>query len=312
MGIFSQVFKDIGRKDWARAGAAAEKWAATYGAPAVDGGGAPLRLYHGTNASGFSEFLPRMAGSNSGAMDAKNFPVFLSTNADVASEYAVTRGMRMNPDNFGQFLGTPGYRPGIIPMYASLRNPLVYDAGGAGYTEKLFKELAREASSPQYDAFIVKNVNDAIFKKLIGDTYAIKNPAQVKSIFNRGTFDPKTSNFMRAVAPVGVGGGLLAAMGWPAGEAQAATGREDSRGFSQFARSLAPPGMETARSALDRAIARERPLEETFTSVPNILTTAAFPGSAVGRLGGMAASDPAQWGIDGLLRLFGVGGESNQ
>lgn len=89
----------------------------------------------------------------------------------------------------------------IYPVYLSIKDPLIVDAKGNSweYIEfgKGVKDLdmiAKYAKKNKKSGLIVKNVIDTKFKrniKRIATTYVAFSPEQIKSVFNRGTFDPK-------------------------------------------------------------------------------------------------------------------------
>lgn len=94
---------------------------------------------------------------------------------------------------------------------------------GLKYNEKIFTDLARKATSDSHDGLIVRNVNDAPGESNISDVFAVKDPTQVKSIFNIGTFDPTNPSFLKTVGPFGVGAGAAGMAFGDSREAQAAT-----------------------------------------------------------------------------------------
>lgn len=81
-----------------------------------------------------------------------------------------------------------GNEHGIFPSYLSLKNPFVIDATGMkagqvqfGKSGAPFREAMRGG---EYDGAIIKNTSDE------GDIYVALKPTQIKSVFNRGTFNP--------------------------------------------------------------------------------------------------------------------------
>ena len=86
-----------------------------------------------------------------------------------------------------------GQPVGTVAAHLSMRQPFELDAGGRPAREfmidhpfkpeKNHPELRSAIESNEYDGVIIRNTSDE------GDIFVPKNPEQVKSIFNRGTFD---------------------------------------------------------------------------------------------------------------------------
>lgn len=82
----------------------------------------------------------------------------------------------------------------IYPVYLSFQNPYIIDAKGEragniqfGKSGKPFRDAVR---SGKYDSVIIKNTSDE------GTIYIALRPEQVKSVFNRGDFDPNNPNML--------------------------------------------------------------------------------------------------------------------
>ena len=191
----------------------------------VDKNGQPLVVYHGTKAD-FEAFSEQARGV--GISRGRGF--YFSDNAEGASSYALD-DMR-NPDDA---------TPQVMPVYLSLRNPLVVDAegrpyynvnGGNGDTGRIpnpdfdgnedtgmrgpsgaamfmpdprgrvpnesINDFVKRAKEAGHDGLIVRDVGDAgnfaearRQEKIGGTTtYVAFRPEQIKSVNNRGTFDP--------------------------------------------------------------------------------------------------------------------------
>lgn len=150
----------------------------------VDENGNPLVVYHGTGAD-FEAFDPERRGSNTQDADAR-LGFFLSSNPEIASEYASESRGRAN----------------VIPAYVSLQNPLIVDHEGADYNVNVFKRYINEAIAAGNDGVIIKNAADGFrYNDLAGDTVVAFSPTQIKSIFNRGTFDPADPRILFQPAP---------------------------------------------------------------------------------------------------------------
>jgi hypothetical protein len=79
-----------------------------------------------------------------------------------------------------------------VPAYAHIQNyalkmsiPLVKDAGGKPYDNKLFTEWLNEAQAKGRDGLIIRNTADP----MPGTVYAVFEPEQAKALLNAGTFD---------------------------------------------------------------------------------------------------------------------------
>ena len=141
------------------------------GSKVVDEKGAPLVVYHGTNTA-FSEFKLDDEGA------------FFTTSQDIANQYAE--------------LSDTGQKR-VIPVYLNIKNPFTLSV-----KEWLNNETDEGLSldevfqSLKYDGILVKgelNHEDPLWR---ADVYvAISDSTQIKSVFNRGTFDPTDPNILR-------------------------------------------------------------------------------------------------------------------
>jgi hypothetical protein len=172
----------------------------------VDESKAPLTVYTGSKAN-IEEFSPQ---SDFGKIS----PTYwFSTNPKVASGYA------MDPTRKGESLGA------VYPAKLSLQNPLVIDAKNnnwdnitinndalklkgfeAGKQKASTDYIAYIARQNGYDGLIIKNAKDnpVGVSGEISDVYTAFKPEQIKSIFNRGTYDPKDKRILYSAAPVGL------------------------------------------------------------------------------------------------------------
>lgn len=143
----------------------------------IDESGRPLVVYHGTDQN-FEEF-DNVFGRRG---------IYFTDNRDVANTYGEKK----------------------YPVYISMKNPFIYDAKGADYTE-ISGDLNGDTFSDiddlvlvvketgKYDGLIVKNIKDESGKidnkGLEASTdYVVFEPNQIKSVYNRGTFDPNNDN----------------------------------------------------------------------------------------------------------------------
>lgn len=150
---------------------------------------APERLYHGTYGDGdFESIVPGRRGA-----------VWLAKDPAHAD------------NNSGQYFSGAGdeasYMTGgrTYPVYASIQNPLEYTF--KGITDPVIEnELIRTAKDAGHDGIKFTERNGREY-------YAVFDPAQIKSTFNRGTYDPNDPNILKSIAPYALaGGGLMSAL----------------------------------------------------------------------------------------------------
>jgi hypothetical protein len=94
---------------------------------------------------------------------------------------------------------------GVKAYYLSIKNPYIHDFKGQRYRESSYSEILTKARTTvkgkqRYDGVIFKNTFDAFGgeKNDSGpyDVMVAFEPTQIKSIFNRGTFDPNNPDIM--------------------------------------------------------------------------------------------------------------------
>lgn len=137
----------------------------------VDAEGRPRRVYHGTGRD-FEAFDIAKSGTGSGTPAEK--AIFVSTDPATASHYADVQGVSDTADHGGA----------VYPLYAKAENPMVSDL--KYYNSKKFAEEIARAKRRGHDAVMFPNVTYAGEKGAM----AVFDPTQLKSAFNRGSFDP--------------------------------------------------------------------------------------------------------------------------
>lgn len=171
----------------------------------VDEGGKPLTVYHGT-ISDFDEFKAADFGSGAksrtggGNYYAGRDTFFFTDKPVVANDYA----RNVNGDASGG--------GNVIPANLSLKNPLVID-DVEGRNWSYYVDDIENARQKGHDGVILKNINDPFTHRTDGiksTIYAVFEPEKIKSIHNRGTYNPKDANILKSAAPI-AGAGLLAA-----------------------------------------------------------------------------------------------------
>ena len=204
----------------------------------VDDAGDPLVVYHGSRRSrGFEAFDPTKRGS---AIDAgflgEGF--YFSTKPDTAAYYA---GVGRAPRNMDEIVEASGFVPvgregSIIPAYLSLKNPYDFgtktqgvrglvmrgdrlpddihdavvaragfefdpDLAKADYSASVTQPLERDLSRAMREVLIERGYDGVVSR--VGDELELVafEPPQIKSIYNRGTFDPSDVRVQRSAVP---------------------------------------------------------------------------------------------------------------
>lgn len=151
----------------------------------VDENGKPLVVYHGT-LSNFDAFSKKMIGSRFTA-DERGF--FFIDNEKMAKDYSTSE--------FDS--SKKGY---VMPVYISSKNPLIINAEYArknGLGSSVFEREDSISFWDNYQDFILEQVDEGKNDGVIIDdgfskTVVVFEPNQIKSVYNRGTFDPNNDN----------------------------------------------------------------------------------------------------------------------
>lgn len=80
----------------------------------------------------------------------------------------------------------------VVPAYLSIQNPKVIDFEGETILKLNggFGDAIAKARKEGHDGLILRNINDTPNESRVADHYVIFEPTQIKSVNNRGTFDP--------------------------------------------------------------------------------------------------------------------------
>lgn len=146
----------------------------------ADESGNPVVAYHGT-ASAFPFFDIGKAGALSASEGEK--ALFFSTDPNIASNYAdmaARAGEAMDGDRNAQ----------VYPVYLRLEKPFVSDL--EHYTGTDFAREIQKAKKGGHDGVLFPKVTGVNERGQI----AVFSPEQVKSVFNRGTFDVSDRNML--------------------------------------------------------------------------------------------------------------------
>ncbi len=154
--------------------------------------GDPLPMYHGTGKD-FDAFQENRRGIH-----------FLSPSPQFANKYAG-----------GEYSVAVGESPNIMPVYVNAKNPFDFEnkkhvnavAVKAGLTPNAISEVKKGLWSRIEDRTILDAIKKLGFDGVYVKEEGVKNlgvfaPEQIKSIFNRGTFDFKDPRML-------YGGGLI-------------------------------------------------------------------------------------------------------
>ena len=216
----------------------------------VDDAGKPLAVYHGTN-NDFTEFKPGFRGASENETSKIGF--WFTDNPDTAASFAQRQSseyITKTDPNTGEVMKWEDGQPKkfrapdevgqVMPVYLSMKNPLVFETKGkvdafesfmdfrdqwAEYvngtkgvegawrkkyvainTEKTNKDFLNYLKENGHDGVILKNTEyDAPEGKTINQ-YMLTDPTAIKSaIGNKGTFDPKNPSMVHGAGAVGVG-----------------------------------------------------------------------------------------------------------
>lgn len=143
------------------------------GSCVVDANGMPLVVYHGTDAD-IVEFDATRIGQNFG---------------DEAGFYFTS-----SPLNAAAYSGRDGSN--ILPVYLSIKNPLRVDFPGFNPDRQFSLQSAdilQKAHQGGHDGIIASDSSGNLM-------FIALRPEQIKSVFNRGTFDPATADIRHGAA----------------------------------------------------------------------------------------------------------------
>ena len=174
----------------------------------VDADGKPLVLYHGTDAD-FQGFGVEHLGSATDANSAK-MGFFFSDRSKTAEYYStLSNKEREFQKKIARITGRDFVDSGanVIPVYLSLKNPLVHDFKGRVHRSTAYYDLLRKAQAEGRDGAIFRRTYDAgeygrfdaiMRGRLKSETVFVAfRPEQIKSIFNQGTWDASSPYMLR-------------------------------------------------------------------------------------------------------------------
>lgn len=149
------------------------------GSYVVDGNGEPMVVYHGTGEDIYI-FNSAYAGASTGHA-ARNKAFWFSRDTETAEGFARRAAWRAGRGNSDSVNGGAN----IIPVYLSLRNPLIIeDAMAPEYSELSMDDIYRQAIEGGHDGLIIKNAPDSIYASTV---YTLDGEAL--DIDSRGAFN---------------------------------------------------------------------------------------------------------------------------
>jgi hypothetical protein len=136
------------------------------GTKIVDSKGRPLKVYHGTHTEGIKKFKVNDLGA-----------IFFSTDRKTARSYGKT----------------------VMPVYLSMKNPLVIDAKGKSFIDIVPSHYIPQAKELGHDGVVVQNMRDDTRMRHTGTTIIAFKPNQIKSAnTNSGDFNSKTADIHKS------------------------------------------------------------------------------------------------------------------
>lgn len=149
----------------------------------VDADGKPLVVYHGTR-SDFDAFDAEKSGANDSGWYGRG--IYMSAKTQSAESYA----------GWDEMAGIAPDGAQVIPAYVSLKNPYIWPVDRPIVDRPaLARDLTRELKDQGYDGVIVPNRYDEGIGGQFFEIVAF-DPKQIKSVNNRGTFDPNDARIL--------------------------------------------------------------------------------------------------------------------
>lgn len=152
----------------------------------VDENGKPLVVYHGTKQGDFSSFDKSKIGAQTDyGYRGKGF--YFTPQQELAAMYS---------RDWQKFKQVPNENGRVIPVYLSVQNPYIIKSKDAHNILSKFESesFTRKLQEQGYDGVFVEM--DDLVKSYDGELQEIIvfEPTQIKSVYNRGTFDENNAN----------------------------------------------------------------------------------------------------------------------
>ena len=300
-------------------------------------GGSPEINYHGTTKN-FDTF--QSDGVRGGYHSRQPGTYFTTDNPEVAASYV------REPSYFDFDKDKYDVGASIMPVFVNQQKPLKINARGLYWNEIPYKgnfvltndisDMIKQEGSRNKSA-VIKNVFDEGRGKVASEpkkstVSILTDPAQIKSRFNRGTFDPSDPNILRTAAPWLAGGGLAAGSVLGGGEAQAAPySHADANNLDRTIERLSKsmPLNDMASGMIPRAtqasvqpinnmgawqqmeqqgrVTPDLPVPEAEWSPVDLATAPIGAAGKVGKLAAMALDAPINLAVNRLIDALSVG-----
>lgn len=152
----------------------------------VDENGKPLVVYHGTKQGDFSSFDKSKIGAQTDyGYRGKGF--YFTPQQELAAMYS---------RDWQKFKQVPNENGRVMPVYLSVQNPYIIKSKDAHNILSKFESesFTRKLQEQGYDGVFVEM--DDLVKSYDGELQEIIvfEPTQIKSVYNRGTFDENNAN----------------------------------------------------------------------------------------------------------------------
>jgi hypothetical protein len=152
----------------------------------VDKNGQPLVVYHGTKQGDFSSFDKSKIGAQTDyGYRGKGF--YFTPQQELAAMYS---------RDWQKFKQVPNENGRVMPVYLSVQNPYIIKSKDAHNILSKFESesFTRKLQEQGYDGVFVEM--DDLVKSYDGELQEIIvfEPTQIKSVYNRGTFDENNAN----------------------------------------------------------------------------------------------------------------------
>jgi hypothetical protein len=155
--------------------------------------GSLITGYHGT-AGDFTAFDPTLTGTSGIPRTGRSKVIFFSGDPEDADAYA----KMARASNYQLDKNSPNLHK-VIPAYLRMENPLFEDIKGRVTTNRdTVRRLLKVAKEKGNDGLVLKNTRSFSPYDTPADHYAVFDPRQIKSIFNRGTFDLNDPDILKA------------------------------------------------------------------------------------------------------------------
>jgi hypothetical protein len=176
--------------------------------PVKDESGVPSRVFHGSGTS-FDEFKTNDITK----------AMFFADMPSMANSFnkGTGKGFTEKLKNGHVIWAKEGSQ--TYPVYLSMQNPKIIDVEkikNFHNTDFAKEKIISQAKKDGHDGVIFQNIRDygdyRFGEGISGNVYAVFNPTQIKSQFNKGTFDPTNPNILKTATAIATGATALGVM----------------------------------------------------------------------------------------------------